>query len=133
MTDEKRVEMSVVFAGRPVAWDRPARGRRGKGKTREKQLHHRQALAKAIQFAPDARAFEGPVELELVFDYVMNQTCITIREAPEIYGRAWKKGFGRYMRPDIDNLTKQVMEAAQDAGVVKDDVQFVSTTTVKIG
>ena len=120
--------MEVLYEGRPVAWARPAAG-----KTPKKQREHRAALAKALMFAPDATAFEGPVEVELVFDYVTNRTLIVFTEADEsIYGRAWKKTDG-FVRPDIDNLEKQVLEAAQDAGIVADDVQFVKVTKVKIG
>lgn len=134
MTSEKErgrttKRMEVVYEGRPVAWERAA-----KGKTTESQREARRALRNALMYAPGAVAFEGPVEVDIVFDYVTNQTYIVFSEADEtIYGRAWKKGVGKFMRPDIDNLEKHVLEVAQEAGIVKDDVQFVKVTKVKIG
>ena len=125
--------MEIEYEGRPVPWARPARGRRG-GKTPEKQLFHRRALAKAMQFAKDRCAFDGPVSIRVVFCYRSNRTTIRIEDASStLYGKASTKGFGKDQRPDVDNLLKQVMEAAELAGIVKDDVQFVKVEAVKVG
>ena len=124
--------IELVFEGRPVPWARPARGKRG-GKTPAKQLEHRRALAKALQFSEGVRAIEGPATLKVHFDYESSETRIQIAEAAGDYRGAETKGFGLANRADVDNLVKQVMEAAELAGLVKDDVQFVSIDALKIG
>lgn len=123
----------LVFAGRPVPWARPARGKHG-GKTPAKQLFHRRALAKAMQFAEGRRAFEGPVRLTVLFNYRLNETTIRIEGCSAvIYEPSNLKGGGKAARADVDNLLKQVMEAAELAGIVADDVQFVNVTGEKVG
>lgn len=124
----------LVFDGKPVAWDRTAKGRHGKQFTRPRQMFHRRMLSKAMQFAEGRRAFEGPVKLSVVFNYRRNETTIRIEECPlALYDRAHVKGGGKTARADIDNLVKQVMEAAQDAGILADDVQVVAIHAEKVG
>ena len=120
----------LTFPGRPVPWARVARGKGGKGITPAKQLLHRRALAKAMQFAEGRHAFVGPVQLAVTFDYTRNETRIRIAGVgpPARYDKAYRKGVA-----DADNCIKQVMEAAELAGIVADDVQFVSVTAEKVG
>jgi Holliday junction resolvase RusA-like endonuclease len=81
-------------------------------------------------------AFEGPVALQVFFDYQKLETRIVIMSVkyrPHEYEPAAKKGSGARARPDLDNLVKQVMEAAELAGIVSNDVQFVSVYAEKLG
>jgi len=124
----------LVFKGRPVPWDRTGIGKDGKPHNRPKPLLHRRELAKAMRFAEGCRAFSGPVKLTVLFNYRWNETMIRIEECTDIlYGPAHLKGGGRSARADVDNLLKQVMEAAQLAGIVADDVQFVIANAEKVG
>lgn len=120
----------VVFDGRPLRWARVARGAGGRGYTPARQREHRRALAKAIQFSPGAREITGPARLEVLFDYVHSTTILTISDAE--FGRGTARGADGKNLADIDNLVKQVMEAAQDSGVVGNDCQFVELVAKKI-
>lgn len=124
----------LVFEGRPVGWDRTARGKCGQQFTRPKQRLHRRALAKAMSLAKGRLAFDGPVSVKVLFDYRRNETLIQFRDCPTVlYEPAHVKGGGTSARADLDNLVKQVMEAAEDAGIVGDDVQFVRIEAEKVG
>jgi Holliday junction resolvase RusA-like endonuclease len=126
---------SVVFEGRPVPWARAASGKHGKRFTPTKQLEHRRALAKTMQLAPGRRSFSGPVGIRVDFDYDQNITEIQFWELKDskAWDKASRKGGGKHQRPDLDNLVKQVMESAELAGIVKDDVQFVRIDAEKSG
>jgi len=39
----------------------------------------------------------------------------------------------RVSRPDVDNLEKQIFEAIEDAGIVKDDAQIACVIAEKVG
>ena len=132
-TNEARA-FELVFEGRPVAWDRTGIGRDGRLHNRPKPLLHRRELAKAMRFAEGRRAFEGPVKLTVLFNYRRNETTIRVEDCSVIlYEPSHLKGGGKSARADVDNLVKQVMEAAEFAGIVADDVQFVSVTAEKVG
>lgn len=124
----------LVFEGRPVAWDRTGIGRDGKFHNRPKPLLHRRELAKAMRFAEGRGAFEGPVSLIVMFDYRTNTTTIRFEDVPAVFFEpAHLKGGGKSARADLDNLVKQVMEAAELAGILANDVQVVSITAEKVG
>jgi Holliday junction resolvase RusA-like endonuclease len=119
--------MELIFGGRPVPWARVARGRTGKGFTPSRQRLHGAALSRALALAPDRQKFEGPVRLEVTFDYAKNETRIGIETlAPGRFWRTEKRG------GDLDNLVKQVMEALQAAGIVEDDAQVALIIADKV-
>ena len=118
--------IEVVFPGRPVPW---ARHRMGKGRSYmpAKQKKQMDDLALLIKAASKGERFDGPVRLELCFDYG--------GPAPSTYIRI----DGNYVQPnhrikrgDIDNLVKWVMESLQASGVVKDDAQVAFLIAEKV-
>lgn len=63
-------------------------------------------------------ALEGPLRLECVFTF----------QAPKRRGlNQWRQA-----KPDIDNLTKAVMDALTDAGLWEDDSQVVCIHAAKV-
>jgi len=130
-------KVELIWGGRPIPWARTARGRYGQQHTPVRQLEHRLALAEALRLTAGKGEIEGPARLELVCDYQRNETRILIRpfKAPsEAIIRASRPGGGgTSRRADIDNLEKQVMEAAELAGIVANDCQFVYGEVLKVG
>lgn len=68
--------------------------------------------------------FNGPVGLYAEFDYAMSETRITLFEmSAERY---------KSTRCDLDNLIKEIAEACQDSGVLKDDAQIALIEAKKL-
>ena len=116
----------LTLPGRPVSW---ARARQGKGQfyTPPKQAGHKKLLADTIAIEmrkKKIKPFDGPVELTVDFDYGNDETHIMFVEP--------KRSDYKLSRPDLDNLIKQVLDAAQDSGVVADDAQIVLVKAVKL-
>lgn len=72
----------------------------------------------------DLDQLEGPVGLIAEFDYGTKETRLQIFE---LHRHGYKE-----TRSDIDNLIKQIAEAAQDSGLVKDDAQFAWVEAKKL-
>ena len=124
MGDEPNT-LQFILPGRPVPW---ARARQDKGQffTPTKQAGHRKLLADVIAIEmrkKKIKPFDGRVELTVDFDYGENETRIIFLDAqsPDY----------KLSRPDLDNLIKQVADAAQDSGLVADDAQIVLIKAAK--
>jgi Holliday junction resolvase RusA-like endonuclease len=65
------------------------------------------------------------VRVEAVFDYPELETRITVTELPP----APKY---RTNVPDVDNLAKQVLEALEESGVVRNDAQVTLLIAEKV-
>lgn len=113
----------VNFEGRPVPWARVKRNAAGKSYTPAKQRDHQKTLAWAIKVAAENKKLDGAVAVNVLFDYERDLTSITVTDAYQP---------GKTTRPDIDNLCKQVMEALEMSGVIKDDAQVVFITARKV-
>jgi Holliday junction resolvase RusA-like endonuclease len=91
-----------VFAGRAQLFDQNA-----------KALHPWRRLVRSAAEAAlllDPQHFEGPVEVELRFEM----------PRPKTVKRRWPS-----VKPDLDKLTRAVLDSLTDAGVWGDDAQVV--------
>ena len=118
--------MKLTFQGRPVPWARVARGRGGQTYTPAKQNLHRAKLAEALWVAARGKTFAGAVRVDVVFDYDLELTDIEITDIGASLAYRTK-------RPDGDNLAKQVLEAIEKSGIVKDDAQVAILYAEKVG
>jgi Holliday junction resolvase RusA-like endonuclease len=127
--EDIKVLISLTLPGRPVPWARARKSKRGGFFTPPKQAGHRDALAMILRMEAKAQGiekFDGPVLLDLVFDYAQKETRIEIHDLGSV------DGIYRITRPDIDNLLKQIMEAIEDSGLLADDAQVAVVRTRKV-
>ena len=68
-----------------------------------------------LKLAARGKTFDGSVSVYLEFDYDRKQTQISISDN--------QLSRHRIKRPDIDNLSKMVLEAIEKSGLVNDDSQ----------
>lgn len=125
MTQRKRLELTLP--GRPVPWARARRSKWGKFFTPLRQAAHRETLANLIALKmreKKLKQFKGPVGLYAEFDYARPETRIMFFEMNEHCYKA--------SRADLDNLIKELAEAAQDSGLVKDDAQIAHLEAKKL-
>lgn len=112
--------VELAYPGRPQPWHRARKG--DKTPRALRAMEHRANLALAIGIAAKGLSFDGPVGVEVDFDYQENETRIRI--TPKVDGKT--------TRADVDNLSKQVLEALELAGVVLDDAQVSELHALKI-
>lgn len=114
--------IECVLDGRPIPWARVSH-KNGRAFNDPRQIRHRRDLAYALLAAANRQRFRGPVGVELDFDYDRNETRIRVFEIED----------GRTDVPDIDNLSKQVLEALQDSKIIANDSQVAILVARKVG
>jgi Holliday junction resolvase RusA-like endonuclease len=117
----------LTLPGRPVPWARARQSKWGGFFTPLRQAAHRETLANIISLKmreKRLKQFKGSVGLYVEFDYATPETRLTFFEINE---NEYRTG-----RPDVDNLIKQILESAQDAGLVKDDAQIALVDAQKL-
>jgi Holliday junction resolvase RusA-like endonuclease len=105
----------LTIPGKPMACPRPRATRRGRVYMPNNYMEHKKAISQDLRRAKILQDWihddETPLKLELHFLFKRPKN---------------KKGKGtqpeaKTTKPDIDNLTKTIMDTLQDAGIIKDD------------
>jgi Holliday junction resolvase RusA-like endonuclease len=125
MTRQKLLELTLP--GRPVPWARARKSKWGGFFTPLRQAAHRETLANLIALKMREQGIEqftGPVGLYAEFDYAKPETRIQVFE---LHPHGYKA-----TRCDLDNLIKELAEACQDSGLVKDDAQIALVEAKKL-
>jgi len=107
----------IEVPGDPVAWARP-RMNKGKAFTAERQREARSSLSWQIAMGWGRPKVERKKALGMTIEFVFKAR------------RKSDLGMLRVARPDLDNLVKLVMDAAQDI-VFEDDAQIAELTVIK--
>lgn len=95
--------------GEPVAQARPKVTRRGHVYYPAKSAGYRKRIARLLRVAWAGQpALAGPCKIGLLF----------YRVRPKSNKSEWPT-----VKPDLDNLAKQVVDACTDAGIIRDDGQ----------
>lgn len=113
--------LTFTVPGKPVAWQRARRN----GRVYYTAPEVTEAKRKIVLAAKAAGAvpLEGPVLVDLIFDYNTEKTHVAVRSADSD---------GKDTRPDLDNLVKLVMDALN--GVAwRDDGQVSEIDAWKVG
>lgn len=106
-------QRSVTIPGRPVPWARTAI-HKGRRITAKKQREHQKVVAMLAK-AVTSKMMKGPLNLQVTF----------------VYRRPKKPKYSvPQVRPDIDNLIKQIQDALQGVWY-EDDAQIVSVCASK--
>ena len=113
----------------PEPWRRTARGRYGQAYTRTRDKKYQGELIRLLRRAKPRtwKTIEKrPVYLSVDFDFDEEsiKICLGDLDSPE------RKHF---KRPDLDNLTKNVMECLEAAGFIRDDGQVAELIARKAG
>jgi Holliday junction resolvase RusA-like endonuclease len=113
--------LTFTVPGVPVAWAR-ARQRGRHHFTAPEVTAAKRRVALAARRAGVEKVVDGPVLVELRFDYDAEETTVAVRPLE----------VGKVTRPDIDNLAKLVLDALN--GVAwEDDNQVAMLYAIKVG
>jgi Holliday junction resolvase RusA-like endonuclease len=110
--------ITYVVKGRPISWTRP--------RLNGKRFFDAQAEDKVCwglnlqREHGDRSAFATAVEMTITFYFKGKNEAQNAKNLPKI------------SRPDLDNLIKFVLDAAQDAGIFHDDAIIVSLIARKL-
>lgn len=120
----------IRIPGTPVAKARPRVTKAGKAYTPKKTRDWEKMAAQAIALTWGATPpVDRPVNVTLTAVYPRPK-----RRPPNVDPETWKSGgrVWRPSRPDLDNIIKAVLDAAQLAGVIKDDSLVVEIAARKV-
>ena len=128
--------LEVVLGGDPVAWARPRHdGRTGTWFEAKEPTAQRRKLAQLMTLVHgkrahlDGRAHGGlkptPVAVTLVLTFTRHKTWDRKTMDPA-------EAYLSPVKPDIDNCTKLVLDAAMDAGVLYDDGSVARLVVTKV-
>ena len=111
--------MILTIPGPPVAKERPRMTKTGRTYTPKKtrQWEAMASQAMCVQWRPRPLIVSAvAVEIWAVYSRPKKRPRTVTREAWESGMRVWRPS-----RPDLDNVIKAVLDAAQLAGILKDD------------
>ena len=126
---------SIAFTvpGRPVPKGRPRFNRRtGNAYTPAKTREYEKLVATKAAEAAIGRELPltGPVAVQLTFDYTKGAMLARVKLLPASPLQSWHTA-----RPDIDNVTKAILDGISKAGLLSDDAQvcFLCVSKIKRG
>ena len=117
--------LKAIISGKPIAAPRPRVTRRGQTYMPATYSKHKDSIIQVLKDTMESSNWkqgeDSPCRLSIRF----------IHKRPK---RMYKTG-GRspkITRPDVDNLTKTVMDSIQSSGLIKDDSQIVELHVIDL-